>query len=327
MKFAHICSRWLLFLVVAALPAAGAQAAAPEENDPRDGAIRLAQANPPNRQFAEGVVTTIPMEFSADDTYSQPEEYLDILEGIPNLDWTPNSLATTRTLQAMASRVVYRRDIWGLEFAFKPVRMMEVDLPQPSGRLQRKRIWYMVYKVTNRGNPLRRVPIKDEFGNIRYEVQQIDGLPAAPVRFYPRFVLHGTDVDKQYLDRVLPAAAQQIAQRETGGSKLYNSVEISRFDIPVTTDEQDNSVWGVVTWEDVDPEIDYFSIYVEGLTNAFRWKDGETFDPDAPPLAYRSFLQKALKLNFWRPGDHLDEHEGEIRFGVPGEVDHEWVYR
>lgn len=313
------------------LPLSHAIAAAPEEApDAADQTIRLAQVNPPNRKFVEGVLTTIPMKFSAEDTFTTPAEYRDILEGIPNLDWKPNFMAETRTLKSMASDVIYRRDIWGLEFSFKPLRMIEVGIPQPSGKLQKKLIWYMVYKVTNHGEPLRHVPVKDQFDNVKYEVQQIEGLPSAPVRFFPRFVLSTQDTKekKEYLDRILPAAAEKIAERETGGSKLYNTVEISRFDIPVTTEDKDNSIWGVVTWEDIDPETDFFSIYVDGLTNAFRWKDkDEQVDPTANPLSYRQYEQKTLKLNFWRPGDRLDENEEEIRFGAPGEVDFEWIFR
>ena len=54
---------------------------------------------------------------------------------------------------------------------------------------------------------------------------------------------------------------------------------------------------------------------------------------------------KTLQLNFWRPGDTEDEHENEIRYGVPSvtdpaeqaaicaryniprRVDYLWVYR
>jgi len=320
-----------MLIASSAMPSSYAVAAAPEENtDEVANAIRLAQANPPNRKFVDGVMTTIPMKFNAEDTFSTAEQYRDILQGIPNLDWSPNYLADTRTLKSMASKVIYRRDIWGLEFSFKPVRMIEVGVPQPSGKLQKKLVWYMVYKVTNNGNPLRHVPVKDQFENVKFEVQRIDDLPSAPVRFFPRFVLETKDTSekKEYLDRVIPAAIEKISERETGGSKLYNSVEISRFDIPVTTDEKDNSIWGVVTWEDVDPDTDYFSIYIDGLTNAFRYEDAdENYDASSEPLSYRKFKQKTLKLNFWRPGDRLDENEREIRFGSPGEVDYEWIFR
>ncbi|MEW4565271.1 hypothetical protein AB1K70_22290 [Bremerella sp. JC770] len=335
MTVASIRTWYLLVLAMltalSTMPTSYAAAASPEDNtDAAANAIRLAQANPPNRKFVDGVMTTIPMKFSAQDTHSSVEQYRDILQGIPNLDWTPNYMAETRTLKAMASKVIFRRDVWGLEFSFKPVRMIEVGVPQPSGKLQKKLIWYMVFKVTNNGNPLRHVPVKDQFDNVKFEVQQIDDLPSAPIRFFPRFVLETKDTKqkKEYLDRIIPSAIEKIAERETGGSKLYNSVEISRFDIPVTTADKDNSIWGVVTWEDVDPDTDFFSIYIDGLTNAFRYEDAdENYDASSNPLAYRKYQQKTLKLNFWRPGDRLDENEREIRLGSPGEVDYEWIFR
>ena len=33
------------------------------------------------------------------------------------------------------------------------------------------------------------------------------------------------------------------------------------------------TVWGVATWQDVDPNNVWFSVYVEGLTNAYRFSD------------------------------------------------------
>ncbi|WP_146119180.1 hypothetical protein [Blastopirellula marina] len=335
MTLLTIRTSWLLaaltLVCASSMSISYAETIAPEQGqDAAQDAIRLAQANPPNRKFAEGVLTTIPMKFEAQDTFSPAEQYKDIVEGIPNLKWTPNYLSKTRTLEAMASKVIYRRDVWALEFSFKPVRMIEVGVPQPSGKLQKKLIWYMVYKVTNHGEPLRRVPVKDKFDNVRYEVRKIEGLPSAPIRFFPRFVLEAQDtkVKKEYLDRIIPAAMDVIAKRETGGTKLYNSVEISRFDIPVSTEDEDNSIWGVVMWEDIDPETDFFSIYIDGLTNAFRWSDkDEPVKADANPLDYRQYQQKTLKLNFWRPGDKIEQNEREIRFGAPGKLDYEWIFR
>ena len=95
------------------------------------------------------------------------------------------------------------------------------------------------------------------------------------------------------------------------------------------------TAWGVVTWEDVDPQIDRFSVYVKGLTNAYTWKDDPSkYQKGAPLESYRRFQQKTLKLNFWRPGDEHREHEREIRYGVPDfeavdpdKVYYEWVPR
>ena len=56
-----------------------------------------------------------------------------------------------------------------------------------------------------------------------------------------------------------------------------------------------------------------------------------------PPGTGRKFTRKTLQLNFWRPGDELDQSEREIRFGVapgraefydsPEGVAYRWVYR
>jgi hypothetical protein len=84
----------------------------------------------------------------------------------------------------------------------------------------------------------------------------------------------------------------------------------------------------VATWEDVDPESDFFSIYVQGLTNAYRWEDtAGAVQAGSPPGTGKKFVQRTLKLNFWRPGDEFDLNEREIRYGAPGEVDYEWVWR
>ena len=59
---------------------------------------------------------------------------------------------------------------------------------------------------------------------------------------------------------------------------------------------------------DVDPNVDFVSLYVSGLTNAFQ-QDGE--GSEAP------YRRKALQLNFFRPGDAMNQTEDRIRFGVP----------
>ena len=98
--------------------------------------------------------------------------------------------------------------------------------------------------------------------------------------------------------------------------------------IPLSKPGDDHSVWGVATWEYVDPRIDSFSIYVKGLSNAYRFSDpaGE-YKPGDEPGKGRQYAQKTLKLNFWRPGDEHEINEQDIYYGGPGQVDHEWVFR
>jgi hypothetical protein len=166
-----------------------------------------------------------------------------------------------------------------------------------------------------------------------------------PVRFFPKFILESNDrtvdgkrIGKAYLDRILPSAVAAISERETPGRRLLNSIEISQQPIPVSDGRIDRGVWGVATWTDVDPRIDFFSVFVSGLTNAYRWEDVPgAYRPGDAPGKGREFARKMLQLNFWRPGDELNQTEHEFRYGVPlGKADlygvadgvaYQWVYR
>lgn len=294
------------------------------------------------RQLVPGILRVIPPEPNEEETYLGPVE----LSALTQFDWEPNFSPPTATLRSKASDVTLRHNIWNLEFAFKPLRMVHVDIPQPTGRMQRKLIWYMVYRVRNLGDHLTPVPVEDEHGLRTYTSQRADEImnigaaqPTASVRFFPHFVLESRQVRKAYLDTIIPVAIPVIEMREMRGGKLYNSVEISQVPIQVgsSDDDEENAVWGVATWMDVDPNIDFFSIYVQGLTNAFRTErteDGQSVH-----------RMKTLQLNFWRPGDSVYQHEGEIRYGIravasPEEqadilnwygvdkrLDHLWIYR
>ncbi len=237
------------------------------------------------------------------------------------LDWKPQTQSSSTTLKVLTKDIPFRRDVWNLEFSFKPLRMMYVDLPQEGGNMQRTLVWYLVYRVKNLGGHLQPEPTANskDFAN-----HQVD----YPVRFFPQFVLETDKYKKAYLDRVLPLAVEAIQKREDPNRKLLDSVEMSNQDIPVSKPGEDHSVWGVATWTDIDPRIDYFSIYVGGLSNAYRFADPPgAYKQGEPPGSGRLYAQKTLKLNFWRPGDEHDINEGEIYYGGPDKVDHEWVFR
>jgi hypothetical protein len=286
--------------------------------------------------LAPGVLTTIPPELAPDDTVSTH----DMVEIRANqgLQWKPESLAESDTLFGMAANMKFRREVWCLEFSFKPLRMIQLSVPSVTGGNQTKLVWYLVYRVRNTGQVLR--PVEGE-GNIFTAVPAKGG----PIQFLPQFILESNDrtatgerVTKAYLDRVLPSAVAAISQRETPGRRLLNSIEISEHPIPVSDGRIDRSVWGVATWTDIDPRIDFFSVLVGGLTNAYRWDDVPgAFRAGDPPGKGREFVRKMLQLNFWRPGDELNQTEQELRYGVPlGKADlygvsdgvaYRWVYR
>jgi hypothetical protein len=229
----------------------------------------------PQRQTAEGSSRHNAIEIlTADPTYGERE-------------WSEG--------KSPARDTVFRRDIWSLEFAFKPIRFVHIDEPSPDGRMQRKLVWYLMYSVKNAGSE--------------------------PVRFFPEFVLVSKDTGKVYPSRLIPLAVPLIRKREDANRPLLNTVEVSGKIAP-TPKGQDPTIWGVATWEDIDPSTDYFAIFVQGLTNAYQWTDPPgVFQPGDPPGKGREFFAKTLILNFWRPSDKEEEHEGEIRF-----EDYSWAY-
>jgi hypothetical protein len=272
--------------------------------------------DPTSRQqteFAPGVVTVIPPAPEPEETFTGPITLEGFLKSHPELEWaqpnfkdgSPHTDPRTRTIVEMAKQVMLYREIYCLEFSFKPLRQMYVDIPRADGRNQRKLIWYMVYRVRYRGGDLR--PATDNVGGEKVK-KRLEAVSYESRRFFPVIYLSNNGTGEKYIDNVLPAAKRKIAVREQITAPLYDSVEMQRTSIPYSTDEQAPGVWGVVTWEDIDPKIDFLSVSVLGLTNAFE-QDGE--GDDAP------YRRKALHLNFYRPGDAVNETADTIRFGVP----------
>ena len=175
----------------------------------------LAQAPAP-RPLAPGVLTVIPADAQQGETATGPTVIPGIVQAMPELDWTPHYAPKTETLLQRAQNVVFRRPIWCLEFAFKPLRMIDVDVPQASGKMQRKRIWYLVYRVKNNGYDLRPAGQPDKWGQTVFSVQEVN----FPTRwFMPHLVLRSHEYDKEYLDRVIPSAQRAIEERERSGRK------------------------------------------------------------------------------------------------------------
>ena len=78
---------------------------------------------------------------------------------------------------------------------------------------------------------------------------------------------------EQYIPIVLPA----IRAREDKNREFLTSAQMPQKELRVG-----ETVWGVATWQDIDPNNVWFSVYVEGLTNAYKFTD----DP-AKYAAYR----------------------------------------
>lgn len=301
-------------------------------------AIVQAQDEPllERRVLAPGVLKTVAPSISPEESFTNYRR----LAGINPTPFVPNEAPVNETLASRVQKVIYRHDVFCYEISYKPLRMIRVDVPQPTGKMQEKVIWYMVYRVRNLG-PMATVGnelvdsdlgpeiltqrIGDETLPLDTAVNEFVITPQDDVeadalngRFFPSFVLEGwasTGLGeeynrKAYLDRVIPAAVTKIQAEEDPAITFYDSVEITTVDLPAEPDTDLNEgVWGVATWEDLDPRIDYASVYVQGLSNAFQVRENAD--------GTRTFHKKTLQLNFWRPGDTLDETRDSIHAGVP----------
>jgi hypothetical protein len=270
-----------IFVWLAAATAFAQQNASPEKPDGQG----------PFRRLATGVERTIPPSIQKDETHSWMQK-MDELSRLAADAQVPE-LGKRSWAHDMLKDVRLSHDVWCLEFSCKPVRFVTVEVPTSSGRVERKQVWYLIYRVRNLGDK--------------------------PVRFVPQFVLHSRDTDTYYPDRIIATAMDPIRRREDPNRRLLNTVQIREVEIPPSPDSDDGSVWGVALWRDVDPSTDRFSIYIKGLTNAYQIKTNEEGK-------WQGYTRKTLQLNFWRPGDEFFEHEGEIRYGWPGDVDYRWVY-
>jgi len=263
------------------------------------------------RSLAPGVLTVISPDLALDDSL-QRGSLVEVTEGLAALQWVPQRAAINTTLVSRAGRVEYPREIWCLEFAFKPPRAIAVDIPIGDRRMRRTNVLYFVYRVKNVGG--RRIVTKrlEEPGQAD-PVERVMERFEKPVRFLPQFVLEtreglgdteGISTYRAYLDRLVPSAMDAIRLREDPARELLDSASISATEIAPGEER-----WGVAIWEAVDPRIDYFSIYVRGLTNAIRWRQrsGTHIGPDDLPGKHIQQTLESLRLDFWRPGDVAGE--------------------
>ncbi len=287
-----------------------------------------------------------------------------------------------------ADDLFFEKEVWQLQFRYKNMRTIDVDFPAPDGKsLETKRVWYMVYSVTNTGERLRpaideklndelRANVKgDEDVNVSvsqrvivpvegsdestvkvYEFPRnnLKGVPipekvvydekseSGAINFVPRFVFASNSIKDRivyerkgdyfvgsnkgseeaiYYDQFLPIAFAKIVQRERRGDmEFYDSVRMSNREI-----KPGETVWGIAMWTDVDVRIDKFSVYVSGLTNALHWDVTE--DSGSKTFGdQRDIKRKALKINFFSPGDEERRGGKEIYNNLPGELDYEWIY-
>jgi len=268
------------------------------------------------RPLAQGAIVVVPSDISTDDTI-QRGDIPEVTRAHSDRAWQPRQSPVGTTFLERGRNRTYPRDVWCLEFAYKPPRHIDVDVPGPDMKMRRRRLLYMVYRVRNVGGR-RSVERDDPLKRLTREAVE------KPIRFLPHFVLEsieGLSADegrlayRGYLDRVVPSAVEPIRRREAVPGRLYDSASMVETEI-----QPGESRWGVAVWENIDPRIDYFSIFIRGLTNAIRWRvDPQArFTADGPPGLGTEHALESLRLDFWSPSDEADHSEDAISVGHAG---------
>lgn len=99
------------------------------------------------RELAPGVMRTIRPFIN----YSETFQWSEIPEIVAaEKSETPEGVTVAKPFD-WARNLYFSKEIWCLQFNFKPIRFMEVDFPNDKGKMDRKTVWYMIYSVTNTG--------------------------------------------------------------------------------------------------------------------------------------------------------------------------------
>lgn len=272
------------------------------------------------RKLADGVLRTIAPKIEEEETFSNLEPIYDLVAK----PFTPKTAPITETLASKQAAAILRHDVWALEFTYKTLRKIELDIPQPNGKMQRKVIWYLPYKVKFNGDIVGGVGAPGEAVVIQKKSPAESEV--AEIRFMPSIVLRATVYDsekneyvvKEYLDRVMTFAVKEIGKVEDPAINFHDSVSISKNPIYRRNDAEyvvGKEYWGVATWEDVDSESDFFNVQIQGLTNAYRAKQKADFE--------KEFSFKTLQINFFRRGDSIEEIKDSVDVGLPLVDDYE----
>jgi hypothetical protein len=115
----------------------------------------LLSAQEPSAQpvFAPGGLIVIPPDIDYESVANRTDmtEVLAVLSDAEKLDPALKNTEARFNPEVWATSIRTRRDVWCLEFAFKRVRIVDVDIPNAKGNFDRKKVWYLVYRVKNLG--------------------------------------------------------------------------------------------------------------------------------------------------------------------------------
>lgn len=272
------------------------------------------------RQIDPRALIKIPVNQNPRDSFSLPKK----LPGLDAPQYDPVFLSVKDTLNWLGKGVIFYHDVFEYEFTFVGgLRQSVLEVPDLAKReTNRKNIWYIIFRIRDRGNTItyEKVRKNPEFEHLLSEIRFDRPIPPEDKFFKPRFILSGSIYDPvtesyqrvEYVDKISPMVVRQIQRQHDPGLNLLDTYQLSQAPIPLAPTDADGGVWGVAVFEDVDPRIDFVSLYVEGLSNAFRISS-ELGQPNQ---------KKVLQLNFWRPGGIANDDQDPITYGIPLFDDH-----
>jgi len=200
-------------------------------------------------------------------------------------------------------------DLWALEVDLKPMRLAFVQAVNPrTGTKSSEMIWYLVFRVVR--HPIAKpTQISD---SVPVNVQD----PTPPGICVPRatLVMEDPDIRRAVVDSIVPEALPIIAAREK--LDLKTAIQMSG-PLPKLTprdSKQENAEYGVMMFRDVDPRTTSFSVYLSGLSNAYKIGKDES--------GKTLVLRRTIQIPYRRFADKYDQHAKEIRqIGTP-----KWIY-
>lgn len=219
-------------------------------------------------------------------------------------------------------------NLWIFEVQFKSLRLIVVPTTDPkTGKKTPQPYHYLVYRAVNRELPRR----KDD--SATRPVNNYDD-PPGPELFAPSFVLITKDGanSKTYKDVINADVQAAIIKRER--LNLLNSVQACK-PIPEAVAEDNVTAKGydgVAIFRNVDPDADFYTIYMSGFSNGYKLVKG--------PVSYeelRSMVKNnTLRINHelwngkfdteWRAAADFENLFDANRVVKPGAELEQWFY-
>lgn len=125
-------------------------------------------------QSGSADMRTIPTFIGYEETFQWSDVPEILAEGVKNVTKDSKDAAYE---YSWGSDLFFQKEIWQLQFSYKNIRTIDVNFPTKEGTLETKRVWYLVYSVTNTGKRLRAELDSDVTADVSQKVLK----PAAKV--------------------------------------------------------------------------------------------------------------------------------------------------